>query len=155
MDSADQNRLRLRSCGILIEDGRILLIKIQSPVLNAPVWMPPGGEVEFGESLRPGVKREFNEETNLEITAGEICHVNELINPPFHAVECYFKVNRIAGSPRLGFDPERNNDQQLLQELCWFSINDIPHNSFAPKSLLPKIDHWDDDQSYSLFPDDD
>ncbi len=60
-------RLRLRACGLLVRDSAILLIKIHSPVTDQLVWMPPGGEIKFGESLKKGVKREFREETKISV----------------------------------------------------------------------------------------
>ena len=52
--------------GVLIEDGRTLLIKRGSePLLGQ--WSIPGGTLELGESLQAGVAREMLEETGLEV----------------------------------------------------------------------------------------
>ena len=45
------NRLRIRACGLLIKEKKILLIKHEGlGKLNA-LWAPPGGAVEFGETI--------------------------------------------------------------------------------------------------------
>src|SRR5258705_9475193 len=52
--------------GVVIEDGRALLIKRGSqPLLGQ--WSIPGGTLELGESLQQGVARELLEETGLEV----------------------------------------------------------------------------------------
>ena len=53
--------------GVLIENGRTLLIKRGSePLLGQ--WSIPGGTLELGESLQEGVAREMLEETGLELS---------------------------------------------------------------------------------------
>ena len=57
--------------GAVIEDkqGRILLVKHipQRGGFWQGKWICPGGELEVGESIEEGIKREVREETNLEI----------------------------------------------------------------------------------------
>ena len=57
----DQLSFRPSAYGLLIEDGRILL----SPHWGGHVF--PGGAVDLGERLEDALKREFPEETGLEI----------------------------------------------------------------------------------------
>jgi 8-oxo-dGTP diphosphatase len=57
--------------GAVIEDGRgrILLVK-HKPERGGfwqGKWICPGGELELGEEIGAGIKREVKEETNLEI----------------------------------------------------------------------------------------
>jgi len=57
--------------GALIEDrkGRILLVrhKPERGGFWQGKWICPGGELELGEEIGAGIKREIKEETNLEI----------------------------------------------------------------------------------------
>lgn len=58
--------------GAVIEDskGRILLVK-HKPERGGfwqRKWICPGGELEIGEKISEGIKREVKEETNLNIT---------------------------------------------------------------------------------------
>lgn len=144
-------RLRLRTCGLLVRDSAVLLIKIHSPVINQIVWMPPGGEIKFGESLKEGVKREFREEANISVEVRNLLHVNELIEGPFHAVECYFEVKHTEGKAALGFDPELKTDEQYLKDLRWIPIKKLRDIPFAPRHLIPILEQWENRAGLSIF----
>ena len=52
---------------VLNEKGEILLVKD-----NRRGWVFPGGQVESGENVIDGVKREVLEETGMEVDVGEV-----------------------------------------------------------------------------------
>ena len=54
---------------IIIEDGRVLLVKRGHPPLEGE-WSIPGGVLELGETLREAAVREAREETCLTRGAG-------------------------------------------------------------------------------------
>ncbi|WP_462248235.1 NUDIX domain-containing protein [Ekhidna sp.] len=125
-------KVRVRVGGILEENGQILLLKHKSLGPEGYLWLPPGGGVEFGESLHEALKKEFLEETNLKIEVGEYLFTNEFIKSPYHAIEHFFVVKRISGDLNLGLDPELPENQQILEELKFFSqeeINTLPKNT--------------------------
>src|SRR5699024_787125 len=126
-------RLRLRACGLLVEKERLLAVRLRSPVSGQMIWMPPGGEVQFGEGLKEALKREFIEETKTRVEVRGLLHVEEFIEEKFHAVECYFEVSRTAGEPELGSDPELADDEQLLQKLDWLPAAGLSHYDFVPQ----------------------
>ena len=136
-DSIYAGKLRVRVAGLLVEHGKLLLVKLRSPVSDSEIWTPPGGGIEFGESIEDALKREFLEETGLKVDVGELLHINELIKHPFHAIELYFEVKNRSGELKLGHDPE-HNDNQLLKEIRFFErreITDIPLEPGALKKL--------------------
>lgn len=145
------NRVRLRACGLLVKEETLLLVKIHSPVIDQQVWMPPGGEVRFGESMADSLKREFREEVNTEVSVGQLCHINELVEEPFHAVECYFEVHHHSGSPSLGYDPELGKGDQLIEDVQWIPITELGDLPFAPQSLLAKLQSWKNRSSFTVF----
>ncbi len=61
----------LVAVGAVVEDDRdrILLVKHRKERGGywQGKWICPGGELEFGEEIREGIKREVKEETNLEV----------------------------------------------------------------------------------------
>lgn len=66
--------------GVVIDDGRTLLIRRGSAPLQGE-WSIPGGLLEVGETLVEGVARELAEETGLEVGVLELIEVFERIFP--------------------------------------------------------------------------
>lgn len=69
------DKIRHASRGIVIKDGKILLIYEK----NEDKYIIPGGGTEEGESLEECCEREFLEETGMIVRAGEcVLEVEEL-----------------------------------------------------------------------------
>ncbi len=117
------NRIRVRVCGVLIHEGKILLIRHLDLGDTGLHWLPPGGEVEKGENLPEALQREFLEETGLLIGVGKLLKVGEFINPPLHAIEYFFEVEIKGGNLALGNDPE--TEFQTLDSFAWFDKLDL------------------------------
>lgn len=152
--SSDQtfaNKLRVRVCGLLIQNDEILLAQIHSPITEKLVWMPPGGGLTLGESMKDCLKREFKEETNLSVEVHKLVHMNELLRKSYHAVECFFEVKKRGGTEKLGKDPELSWNRQLLHDLQWISVDELSELDFAPSSLVEKIQNWDRRFNYPVF----
>ena len=139
MSESYTNRLRVRSCGLLIKDEKLLLIELFSPVTNQWTWIPPGGGVEFGESLEEALIREFYEETGLEVSVGKRVHVHEVIKPPVHAIEFYFLVKQEGGELKLGTDPEMDAGNQILRDIGFFSQHEITEMNTAPEFIKSEL----------------
>jgi ADP-ribose pyrophosphatase len=87
---------------IIIEDGRVLLIKrAKAPLLGE--WSIPGGMLELGETLRQGAEREALEETGLVVRANELLGIFDRIVPDqakrtlYHYVLIDFLCKTISG----------------------------------------------------------
>lgn len=129
-------KVRVRVGGILIENRKILLLKHEGVGKKEFIWSPPGGGMEFGGDTEKNLKREFVEETGLEIKVHELLFVNEFMNDKIHAIELFFKVEKTGGILKLGKDPEMGK-QQILTDLVFFDENkllntesDYLHNMF-------------------------
>ncbi len=133
---AYQNKIRIRVCGLLIEDDQILLVKLLSPLSNELIWIPPGGGVDFGERREEALQREFLEETGLHIETGEHLFTNEVIHPPYHAIEFYYKVKRSGGKLSLGSDPEHDEQTQIIRDLRFISITELSSFNVKPEQLF-------------------
>lgn len=118
-------KVRVRACGIYIEENKILLLKHKGIGSGDFLWAPPGGGVEFGESLKEAIKREFLEETHLVVETNNFLFVNEHMDENHHALEFFFSVNKIAGKFKLGRDPELSKSSQMIQEGRFFAFNEL------------------------------
>jgi 8-oxo-dGTP diphosphatase len=117
------NQLRVRVCGICVQEGKILLINHSGMNESGEFWSPPGGGLEFGETIENCLKREFLEETNTIISIGKLLVVNEFIKNPLHAIELFYEVKIEAGQVKKGFDPEM--EEQIIRDIQWMSYEEV------------------------------
>ncbi|WP_428234883.1 NUDIX domain-containing protein [Gracilimonas sp.] len=142
MSASYTNRVRVRSCGLLLKDEKLLLVELMSPVTNEWTWIPPGGGVEFGESLEDALIREFEEETGIQISVSKQVHTNEVIHGSIHAIEFYHRVNQKGGELVLGNDPELDPDKQIIRNIGFFDRQEIEEMTTAPEYI--KSDFWEE-----------
>jgi 8-oxo-dGTP diphosphatase len=103
--------------GVYIKDGKILPLKRSVEPFKG-CWNLVGGHVEENETLKEALKREFKEETNLDITAGGIidCRIEKTLDRT--KIVIAFEVTSAQGEIRLNSESE---------EYEWFT--QIPSNS--------------------------
>lgn len=103
--------------GVYVEDGKILLLKRAVEPFKG-FWHVVGGHVEENESLKEAVKREFKEETGLDVTVGGI--IDGRIEETFDRVKVIvaFEVTSAEGEIRLNSENEAYG---------WF--DEVPCNS--------------------------
>lgn len=132
-------RVRVRVCGLLIQDDAILLVKHRMEN-NKELWIPPGGGVQFGETLAEALVREMVEETGLYVSVSTFHSVHEYINDPLHAVELFFYVKpNGSGELTKGEDPELVN--QLIEEVRFVTFEELRLMPAETKhGILQKID---------------
>ena len=99
------NRLRVRVCGLCWEGDKLLLVNHKS-LGEVNFWAPPGGGVDFGETLEIALKREFAEETGILVEVLGFAFGYEYIRNPLHAIELFFQVKQTGGRLLSGYDPE-------------------------------------------------
>ncbi len=134
-----KGKIRIRVCGILIENEKLLLVKHDGLGAKGTLWIPPGGGVEYGEKIVSALKREFEEEVGLKVKALKFLFVNEHIENGLHAVELFFLVNRESGAVKIGKDPEFGDNQQLIKDAKFHSSADL--DNFPPEILHSLFNH--------------
>lgn len=79
---------RVAAYGLLIDDGRVLLVRAGDDTDVPGRWFLPGGGVEHGEDPDDTVRRECLEETGLVVTVGELVGVwSEMIEAEARSVD--------------------------------------------------------------------
>ena len=129
------NQLRIRPCGIVTEQNSVLLIKHAALNEEGVFWSPPGGGLQFGESIVDCLQREFLEETNLQISVGNLLGVYEYRQLPLHAVELFFHCHIVDGSMALGTDPELEKELQIIQDIQFINFDVL--QTFSPNIVHP------------------
>jgi ADP-ribose pyrophosphatase YjhB (NUDIX family) len=96
--------------GIAIRDGRLLLVASHYPNQPQPLWNLPGGRQQPSELLVETVVREFYEETQLRVHAGELAYVSESYDGERHFLNATFLVELDEES---SFDKLRMTPEEL------------------------------------------
>lgn len=107
---------------IAVKNSQIILIRRKNPPFQGHYALP-GGFVEYGETVKNAVVREFREETGLE---AEIEHLLGVYSEPDrdprgHTVSVVFELKITGGKMQAGDD---------AAEIALFSFEDLPELAF-------------------------
>lgn len=110
---------------IITKDAKVLLMKRKGPH-GAGTWSPPGGHLDFGESLEACAAREAKEEVGLEVID---IRFRAVTNDVFEDDGKHYITIWLEGKP-MG-EPFIAAEQEV-QEIGWFAWDSLPEPLFLP-----------------------
>ena len=126
----------IRAASILLEDGRVCLVK--QKVTETRNWSLPGGKLELRERLSECISREFKEEIGLDIKVRELLYITDRItsDPDTHVVHMLFRVDRL-GNELLPtewrhFDPYPSTSSGKMREIKMVPVDELQDYGFSP-----------------------
>lgn len=111
--------------GIAIRDGRLLLVASHYPNQPQPLWNLPGGRQQPGELLVETVVREFYEETELRVHAGELAYVSESYDGERHFLNATFLVEPSFDKLRMTRGELRMTGEDHVVAAEWVPLSDV------------------------------
>ncbi len=116
----DHKSPRLTVDGLLIENGKILLVKRNIDPFKGD-WVIPGGHVEFGETVEDALVREMKEELGISVRIKKLVGVysGPKRDPRGHTVTIAYLIERESGD--ITIDHEAS-------EFKFFSLRRLPLN---------------------------
>lgn len=140
----DNNVCDLRTVGVLIRDGKILVQRDA----NGTEFALPGGHVKIGETLEDGLVREYKEETGADIICGKMLWSEECFwqwnGKKAHNIAFYYLIELCNDSdiPDTGeFVSHKDNCNVMLG---WMPIEEIQKLTIYPEFLKQEIYHLDE-----------
>ncbi len=135
MTNAGKSHPRVRVAAIVVDDGRLLLVRHSKD--GRSYWLLPGGGVDFGEPAGEALAREVREETGLEIRVRDLVFANDSIPPDAHRhiVNLYFTADLIGGTLSCG-------EEERLEAAAFVPVADLEDIVLFPDIrdvLLPAL----------------
>ena len=120
--------IRITVDGVVVRDGKILLIKRGNPPYKG-CWALPGGFVEYGETTENAVVREVEEETGL------ICRIVKIVgvysapdrDPRGHTISVAYLMKVEEGTVQAGDD---------ASTAFWWDIHGLPDIAFDHQKII-------------------
>jgi 8-oxo-dGTP diphosphatase len=115
---------------IITQGERVLLVR-RTGAHGAGTWAPPGGHLEFGESMDECARREAREEVGVEVAD---VRFRAITNDVFaaegkHYITVFMQGSYLSGEPRLCAADE-------VAEVGWFAWDALPEPLFLPLQNL-------------------
>lgn len=109
--------------GVFITNKKGEVFLMRSPKMKE-MWCPPGGHVDYGETVENTVEREVMEETGLKIKNSELLKLNNAVELPYYNI----KKHMVFLEYKAELDGENQKvilDEREGSEYKWFKPEDV------------------------------
>ena len=130
--SEQQEKVRPKvGVAVLVSKGDRILLTRRKRSHGVGTWAPPGGNLDFGETLEQCAARETKEETGVEITDIKF---RVITNDVFaeeqkHYITVWLEAKYVSGEARVNAPDEAS-------EVDWFTWDALPEPLFLPLQHL-------------------
>ncbi|RXT33564.1 NUDIX hydrolase [Bradyrhizobium betae] len=122
-------QIRIVAIGLHWRDGRLLAAEVRDDAGRIKGVRPLGGEIEFGESWRAALLREFNEELDIDVTIiGEplvmeniFVHEGSTGHEVMFIAEVSFPDGAFSGQDRIDF--REDSGEEIVAR--WFDLANL------------------------------
>ena len=128
---------RIAAGGILFENKKVLLVRYRDAEIGSFLVCPGGGSTEL-EGIQDTVKREFFEETGINVQPINILMVEDLISKKYRIQKTWFLCKKINGT----VVNTKEAELEGIIDVSWYSKLDIKNEIVYP-DILKKYD-WVD-----------
>ena len=130
-------QVKIRVAAIINKKNKFLFVKLKKE--GREFWIPPGGGLEYQETLSECVIREVKEETFLDIQPEKIVYMRDLIGDNKHELEIFFYATLVGGKLTKGVDPEIRENHSL-EEVKWMTLEELNKVKFFPEEIIPLLE---------------
>jgi ADP-ribose pyrophosphatase YjhB (NUDIX family) len=118
-------KIRVRVAGIIIRDGKMLLIAHKKG--KSEYWLVPGGGIDYGESARDALVREMKEELSADVIVNDLIFSCDSIDPSGarHVLNLFFICEPRDSVLSIGDDPR-------LSRFDFFSADELANLKIHP-----------------------
>jgi 8-oxo-dGTP diphosphatase len=128
----------IRAAMLLLQEGKLLLVRLVDPDTGEAWWVPPGGRLEGRDaSVQACAVREVYEETGLQVTVGRLVYYREFVELARDRrwLELYFLAESFRGTASLEGLDRRSPGETFLRELRWMDQAAIRQETVYPEIL--------------------
>ena len=127
--------------GLIIKENKILLIKKKTGPYDGKLDLP-GGSFEFGERPEETLKREFQEETGLNITKFNLYDTDSVLADWYHEnkyikvhhIGIFYQITEYQNDIKTNIDIDEINDDSLGAD--FYEINKLTKDNLSNIAIL-------------------
>ena len=121
--------------GLLYREGKLLVCQRRKDSAHSLKWEFPGGKVEPGESDDDALRRELQEELNIEIDRPFLIHRHEHQYPGGAAVTLsFYRIKNFSGDMR----------NLVFEQIAWIALSELLQLDFL-EGDIPLVRQLDRD----------